>query len=71
MTWSQAMFWLCLGALLAMFLGNLWKLARLKRKCNKRIGLPAPACQRFPNWDTATTRMTERELPMFMKRQAD
>lgn len=71
MSWSQATFWLCIGALLTMLLGNLLKLAQFRRKRNKRIGLPAPACQRFPDWTPATTNTTVRELPGMMRRHAD
>lgn len=46
LSWSQAAFWLCIGALVMMLASQI----RLRRKRrNRRLGLPSPLCQRVPD----------------------
>lgn len=71
MSWSQASFWLCVGSLLTILTYNVFRAVMLHRKINKRIGLPAPECQRFPTWTPDMSASTEQELPVWLRRQAD
>jgi hypothetical protein len=59
LSWSAALTLLCLvssGVLIAV--GT----RRRAKKKNRRLGLPSPACNRFPAWDDNTRVETRREL---------
>ncbi len=57
LTWAPALFWFALGASVAMIVMGTWK---RPRKRNKRIGLPAPECQRVPAFEADKGVMTRR-----------
>ena len=69
MSWQFALLWCSLGSgLTLLVLGT----HRKGRRRNRRIGLPAPACQRFPaEFNVAVPQATVRELPGLMKRHAN
>jgi hypothetical protein len=58
LTWSAALFWFALGAGFALVTVGTWK--KGKRR-NKRIGLPAPECQRVPAFEADRGVMTRRQ----------
>lgn len=67
--WQAALLWLCLGSGVTLLVIGTHK--RSKRR-NRRVGLPAPACQRFPSeFDAVVPRSTPRQLPGILRRQAD
>lgn len=58
LSWSAALAWFCLGAGVGMILIGTW---RWPKRRNRRIGLPAPECQRFPAFEADKCALTRRE----------
>lgn len=58
LAWGPALFWFALGASAAMITVGTWK---WPKKHNRRIGLPAPECQRFPAFEADKSVMTRRQ----------
>lgn len=67
---------LCLLSSLVMIIAGTWR-SNTRRKRNRRIGLPSPACERFPAWNANVplsrfdAPAAQAELPGMMRRQAD
>lgn len=58
LSWHAALAWSAVGSGLTLIVMGTWK---RRKPRNKRIGLPAPACQRFPDWTAATSMLTRRQ----------
>lgn len=67
---------LCLLSSVVMIIAGTWR-STGRRKRNRRLGLPSPACQRFPAWNANLPQSrfdvpaAEAELPAMLRRQGE
>jgi hypothetical protein len=59
LSWSAALTLLCVVSSIALIAIGTHKRSK---KRNRRLGLPAPECQRVPAWDSDKYALTRREV---------